>query len=207
MDVKLKNDIELCWGTPIFVFEFPEMQNINTDLISIILDNMEHTTGLSKSNNGGWHSTDDMLSWPGDSINVLSQTILKSFHIVTQRTAGHLGYKGQVQITCWANVNGNGDSNDVHNHPQSSWSGVYYVDTGTPRSLDGNSGQIYFLDPRSGAGMCQDPFQMYGMGREFKPENGQLLLFPSWLMHGVHSYLGNTKRISIAFNISLLELM
>jgi uncharacterized protein (TIGR02466 family) len=148
-----------------------------------------------------------MLSWPGVHINVLSRTILKSFHIVTKRTSGDQGYKGKIQVTCWANVNGNGSSNNVHNHPQSSWSGVYYVDTGVPSFSEADPGLIYFLDPRSGAGMCQDPFELYGAGREFRPENGQMLVFPSWLMHGVHSYLGEKRRISVAFNIALLGLM
>jgi hypothetical protein len=32
------------------------------------------------------------------------------------------------------------------------------------------------------------------------PEVGMLVLFPSWHLHAVHPYHGETERISIAFN-------
>ena len=63
------------------------------------------------------------------------------------------------------------------------------------------------ISPRAGAGMCQDPFGRFGKGRQFNPMNGQMLFFPSWLIHGVRAYQGEGERISVAFNIALLDLM
>jgi ectoine hydroxylase-related dioxygenase (phytanoyl-CoA dioxygenase family) len=37
------------------------------------------------------------------------------------------------------------------------------------------------------------------------PEAGTLIIFPSWLEHGVNQNLGNADRISIAFNINLFH--
>ena len=34
-----------------------------------------------------------------------------------------------------------------------------------------------------------------------------MVMFPSWLLHGVRPYQGEGERISIAFNIALLDLM
>ena len=37
------------------------------------------------------------------------------------------------------------------------------------------------------------------------PEAGTLVIFPSWLEHGVNQNLGNADRVSIAFNINLFH--
>ena len=203
MDMKIQNDIELCWGTPLFAFTWPNVMSTNAQLKKLILDRKARTPGLNKSNLGGWHSSDDMLTWSSPAIQTLKDWIIEAFRRATTRTGASQGYQGQMQITCWANVNGPGHANDVHNHPNCAWSGVYYVDVGTPVDDEKRSGFIHFLDPRGGAGMCQDPFALFGKGREFKPMNGQMLLFPSWLLHGVRAYGGEGGRISIAFNIVL----
>ncbi|MDG2242864.1 MAG: TIGR02466 family protein [Rhodospirillaceae bacterium] len=207
MDLKLQNDVELWWGTPVFALTWPEAVGLNADLKALILDRRKQSEGVVKSNLGGWHSTDDMLTWPSPAVVTLRKWILEGFRKATQRTSKGQGYSGGVNITCWANVNGHGHANDTHNHPQSAWSGVYYVDVGTPVDLEKLSGFIYFQDPRSGAGMCQDPFGRFGKGRQFNPMNGQMLFFPSWLIHGVRAYHGEGERISVAFNIALLDLM
>lgn len=207
MDLKLKDDIDLWWGTPVFAFSWPNAESVNSQLKAIILERSQQAPGLSRSNVGGWHSGDDLLSWPSPAVVNLKEWILEGFKRATVRTGNGQGYKGRAQVSCWANVNGPGDSNDVHNHPNSAWSGVYYVDVGTSVDDAEKSGFINFFDPRAGAGMCEDPFGLFGKGRQFKPLNGQMLLFPSWLMHGVSAYRGQGKRISIAFNIALLDLM
>ena len=103
--------------------------------------------------------------------------IIEGFRRATKRTGGGQSYAGRLQLTCWANVNGPGHSNDVHNHPQCAWSGVYYVDVGTPTPDEEKSGFLHFLDPRGGAGMVEDPFSRFGKGREFKPISGQMIIF------------------------------
>lgn len=207
MDLKRENDVELWWGTPVFVFSQPNAQTINAGLKKLILQRRASTPGLIKSNLGGWHSEDDLLDWPGPEIKTFQNWIVDAFKVATQRTGRGEIYDGQINVYAWANVNGPGNANDVHNHPQSGWSGVYYVDVGTPVEDSKKSGFIHFLDPRGGAGMCPDPFSLFGKGRQFKPMNGQMLLFPSWLPHGVMAYQGEGERISVAFNIELLDLM
>lgn len=211
MDLKIKNDIDLWWGTPLFAFTWPDAESVNAGLKAMVLERKATTPSLSKSNLGGWHSSDDLLSWPDPAVQTLRDWIVEGFRRATARTSQGQGYKGRVKLTCWANVNGPGHANDIHNHPNCAWSGVYYVDVGSDVNTDTDaaehSGLIHFLDPRSGAGMCQDPFGLFGKGRQFKPKNGQMLMFPSWLAHGVHAYHGEGERISIAFNIALLDLM
>src|SRR5262249_30370056 len=85
-----------------------------------------------------------------------------------------------------------------HSHPDSAWSGVYYVDAGTvDRSL---SGVLEFLDPRAGVEAVTAPGDPYGEPVRVRPQTGLIVTFPSWLCHWVHPYVGHTPRIAVSFN-------
>ena len=69
-----------------------------------------------------------------------------------------------------------------------------------------NRGDIVFYDPRSNASMFLDPSNR-NMRRElsfnsFKIalEDGDLLIFPSYLTHFIEPYVGESERITVAAN-------
>ena len=90
-----------------------------------------------------------------------------------------------------------------HSHPDSAWSGVYYVDPGTASPDHLLSGVLEFLDPRSGVEAVTAPGDPYGEPFRVRPQAGLLVVFPSWLYHWVHPYAGQTPRIAISFNATL----
>jgi uncharacterized protein (TIGR02466 family) len=45
--------------------------------------------------------------------------------------------------------------------------------------------------------------QSAGASELIHPRSGQLVLFPSWLLHAVRPYRGDRERISVAFNFGL----
>ena len=98
-----------------------------------------------------------------------------------------------------------------HNHPMASWSGVYCVDAGDPVPDRPNNGSLRFLDSRTSAGMYLDPGNAhlhapFGFGdRAYNLAEGQLLLFPSYLLHEVTPYYGSRERITVAFNAWVRE--
>jgi uncharacterized protein (TIGR02466 family) len=90
--------------------------------------------------------------------------------------------------------------NRAHQHPNSLWSGVYYIKA--PK----NSGHLKIDDPRSSAAMVR-PTQKKGtlpvrLYREthYEPIAGRCIMFPSWLMHCVDPNQSNDIRISVSFN-------
>ena len=100
----------------------------------------------------------------------------------------------------WANINPPGAMNRAHVHPNSLWSGVYYVKA--PK----NSGHLKIDDPRAAASMSR-PRQKLGaqpsrLWREahFEPITGRLIMFPAWLTHAVDPNESNENRISVSFN-------
>ena len=49
-------------------------------------------------------------------------------------------------------------------------------------------------------------FVALGESQRLTPRAGALIVFPSWLSHGVCPYRGNRERISIAINFSIAAL-
>jgi uncharacterized protein (TIGR02466 family) len=106
----------------------------------------------------------------------------------------------------WFHIMRRGAFFGLHNHPMASWSGVYSVHAAPSDANKPDSGLLCFVNPcvtsamymDSANNMLRPPFDV-GF-RTFRLEPGQLVLFPSWLLHDVKPYEGDGERITVAFN-------
>lgn len=89
----------------------------------------------------------------------------------------------------WCIVGKEGLEGRPHNHA-GKISGAYYVDAGSSGPEDG--GVLQFFMGRS---------PRHSELRSLTPRNGQLVLFPSRLVHGVTRYVGAERRIVISLNL------
>jgi hypothetical protein len=104
----------------------------------------------------------------------------------------------------WFHVSRSGAYFASHNHPMASWSGVYCVDPGDGEGPE--NGAISFQNPLGLSNMFMDranvrmrlPFSSKNF--LLKYESGDLVLFPSYLIHQVLPYRGTRPRITVAFN-------
>ncbi len=101
----------------------------------------------------------------------------------------------------WINVMNKGAIHAPHIHPHSVISGTYYV------TVPPKSGAIRFEDPRLPMMMAAPPRRKTARpeNRSFvdvAPRPGLLLLWESWLRHGVEPNATRTPRISVSFNYS-----
>ena len=99
----------------------------------------------------------------------------------------------------WINVMEKGAIHAPHIHPHSVISGTYYV------AVPPKSGAIRFEDPRLPMLMAAPPKKNNARpeNRSFvdvEPKPGLLLLWESWLRHGVEPNQARTPRISVSFN-------
>src|SRR3954471_22650716 len=117
--------------------------------------------------------------------------------------AGPDSFEGTLSLSAWVTICRTGAYHAPHSHPDSAWSGVYYVDAGTGYKDRPLSGCLEFLDPRAGVEAVSAPGDPYGEPFRVRPEAGLLVVFPSWLYHWVHPYAGETPRIAISFNANL----
>ena len=118
-------------------------------------------------------------------------------------------YGGQIgeiyAKEAWVNYMNEGDSNPVHVHNGCNFSSVLYVDV--PEKLQqeieeykGTSagpGAITFLHGEDG--------HYVNTWYDFKPEVGDLYIFPYNLRHFVHPYKSKCERVSVAINFGVRE--
>lgn len=106
----------------------------------------------------------------------------------------------------WCHITPQGGYHDAHTHPNSSWSGIYYIRAGES-SLEGQSGINRFYSPwmptaYSDIGTVWNS-QLSSI--DMPAEDGSLIIFPSWILHSGMPYLGKTERIVVAFNCKFIQ--
>ena len=103
----------------------------------------------------------------------------------------------------WAHVTPPNHRHMMHTHSNSFLSGTLYVKT--PKKC----APVIFSDPRPGVPILVPEYTEYnranGATFQIYPQRGDLLIFPSWLPHGVDEgeCEAHEERISIPFNIML----
>jgi len=196
-------EITPAFPTSIGRFWVPDAESMNQELQALIYLIEAEYSSLGRSNIGGWHSRPDFLNRPEPAVSALVTWITWAIRKMVDATAGPDTFKGSLSLSAWATICRAGAYHAPHSHPDSAWSGVYYVDAGAANPDHPLSGVLEFLDPRAGVEAVSAPGDPYGEPVRIHPESGMLVSFPSWLYHWVHPYAGHTPRLAVSFNASL----
>ena len=181
--------------TPIYVIDIPEAPSLNVQLEKDIMEWSQKDKGVQKTNIKGWHSTTNMHQNP-EYKPIVDQLFLAIHQIWEAELLDRKPKLGNM----WANINYPNAYNKSHVHPNSLFSGVYYV-----KSLP-NSGKLILRDPRPGPQSIlpvrKDMEKPPALWSEvdMEPKAGRIIIFPSWLWHEVEPNKSNETRISISFN-------
>ncbi len=186
--------------TPIWHFDIPNYEPLNQQLLqATYAERQRDNQGVNWSNALGWHSKNDLHLHPE------FQAIAKIAITKALESGQEIGFDltrfTMIVTNCWAVINPKFASNFVHNHPNSVLSGVYYL------KAPENSGGIFFRDPRDVAHMFMPslaeltPWTIQKI--TYKATEGKMIIFPSWLNHGVEPNLSEEERVCISFNISM----
>ena len=197
-------DFEVTRAFPTLVgqFRMPDSDLMNRDLASLILAEEAQYPTLGRSNIGGWHSRPDFLTRPHAAVSALGQWITWALRKMIEASNDGRKFQGSLSAFGWATICRGGSYHAPHSHPDSAWSGVYYVNGGTHSPDWPLSGMLEFIDPRAGVDAVTAPGDPYGEPFRIRPQAGLLVIFPSWLSHWVHPYAGEASRIAISFNAS-----
>ena len=193
--------MHLFFSTPIWSSKITNYKDVNEELHSYILNLREQKPeGIKKSNLNGWHSKDFDLNdeTPKKFINAVSPNISTAFN--------DMNWDIEKQIikikSIWAIINEKGASNERHHHGNSALSAAYYVRA--PKDC----GDIEFYDPRPAPvyshPIAKKPNILNATVNSITPDEGMLVLFPSYLDHSVRQNLSSDKRIVISFNVNLI---
>lgn len=198
------DNVAVAFGTPVSTYVWQDSDALNAELAAAILDRERRDPGASKSNIGGWHSDSDLLTWPGDAVATLKDRMSSmSGDLITMARRDGAAEDISLSIAAWANVSRSGNYNNIHDHPSAVWSGVYYVAPGRPVTDDPANGRLELIDPRPGISMVDPDYGVRSGRFLIEPIAGLMVMFPSWLKHMVHPFVGEGERISIAFNVRI----
>ena len=112
------------------------------------------------------------------------------------------------QFGGWININPKGGANATHHHQPWDWSGVFYVKQPNISDEGGRSGMIEFINPcQQSSTLASKGFENSGMAPflRFRPNPGEMVFFPSYLLHSVYPNETDDDRITIAYNLRLNE--
>jgi len=179
---------EILFPTPVYFKMMPNPQKMNKYLFPLIKAWSKKDKSEERTNaGGGWHSPTDMNTKKEydpltNELFAMQDEIFKDYGMEPKPGLGNM----------WAN------------HPNSQWSGVYYV------KVPKNSGSLFVEDPRPGPHHLE-PRRVEGIPRAlwrvviYPAIEGQMIMFPAWLPHGVEINESKEKgdkswRVSVSFN-------
>ena len=196
---------ELFFSVPFFYCDVENVDELNRKLVHNILKwKEEDTERLAHSNKFSWHSQTDM-------------NLREEFHQITKIindaqneisiNEEYCSKSNLVVKDMWANVSQKYAYNSYHCHPNSLWSGVYYV------QCPPNCGNIKFYNKDATTMWWPRYEKMDVTTRQshqwdditYEPVEGRLILFLSHVGHEVSQNLTDVEgkdgyRISISFN-------
>ena len=160
--------------------------------------------GRDKSNYGGWHSQSVTENRLFDKLHKSILDIINN-EIIPKEYEDSL-YKLNMSVQefddSWVIINKKDDINFPHTHPGNWMSGAFYIKA--PYVNCNESGPIIFNDMISARVNENFPFKSnLSKSYPLHPEDGKLILFPSWLPHRVHNHDAYDDRIVFSFNISI----
>ena len=192
--------MNLFFSTPVWTNKIDNYKNVNEDIYKYILT-LQKTdpNGIYKSNISGWHSKDFDLSQKIPKIFI--QSIMNNIQIALNDMEWDLE-KQEVKVSnMWAIINQEGAFNQKHQHGNCDLSAAYYV------SAHEGCGDIVFYDPRPAPvfshPIAKKPNILNATINSVSPQEGMLVLFPSYLEHSVKTNLSNKQRVVISFNLNL----
>ena len=186
--------LEWLFPIPLFRTQLEGFAAHRGPLIALAEERYAKNEGLKRSNVGGWHSgelRDDYnkapLDWVGRQIHACTSAGLAQSRNITTPI--------DIQLdSSWFIINHKNNWNSPHTHMPAQWSGVLYLSV-NESNAGTEGGRIIFVDPIPLGPVYRNPINAI-----IQPQEGLMLIFPSYLTHMVEPHFSDEKRISLSFN-------
>lgn len=208
-------DIVPFFATPFAFSRLPDPAGLNRELREIFLaraaegGRQANPRPITQRNATTFESHFDLFREPAPPVQRLKDfCFAEMLRVVCELNGYDAAMRARLLIynDAWFHVSRRGGFFGLHNHPNASWSGVYCVDPGRSDADKKESGALCFVNPVLQASMHLDAGNAGFSGafaggvRNLRMEAGQLVLFPSWVLHDVKPFEGEGERITVAFN-------
>ncbi len=190
------------------IFSTPLFQFYNPDLAKKLKKYITSNPANKVESNVASHIKHNLSESKFDFFNSDNQTVIETRKYIAsclkEILNNLLNAENDFKIAfseSWYHIGNKNSSHDVHAHINCSWCGIYYIQSG-----DSNmGGETFFCNPVFSNFLDEGTIHHNDTEYIVTPEDGKLILFPSYLKHFQSLYSGTSNRIVVAFNSTILE--
>ena len=206
----LNYSIENIFPTPIHILDLNQFDEIRDNLINYAYDlQKKNPVSIGSSEQEGWDYCHPLEGWqsPRFKVNHNNNDLLQNYLISILSQLDFIKESVGMKVTTWMNINAKNNLSVKHDHSGSVLSGVLWV------KCYKNCGRIVFDNPLTFQSFNEISSYKsefikknnYCHSYFFNPIEGRMLIFPSYLQHHVEVNNSEEDRISISFNIDLIN--
>ena len=194
--------LDLWFPTPIWLAKFENLNDHHyKQAIEYCRELNRFSVGRNKSNIGGWQSEDLYLE---DTNNTPLQVFFENIEFCFTQLQRDLDTPNTCRMAnIWVNINNRNDFNAVHDHPQSDLAGVFYLTENNSEIIFHRNKDVPKWSLDKILSNASTPVSYFSA--TYTPQRGQCLFFPSWLHHQVVPNNNAGERISVAFNMNIID--
>ena len=195
------------WPVMMYDFQWPEHEQYQQDLKQVCRDLEQansHSGVAPDAKRGLYESRFDFCEQDHPAVEAWTAWCKQCvFEAAVHSSGPHWPQGSSVIIEfheSWCHITRDGGYHDVHIHPNSSWSAIYYLDCGD-MSMPTRNGINRFFRPYNTS--YTDGGQAWMTANttiDIAAEPGQLVVFPSWIQHSALPYHGEQERYILSFN-------
>ena len=184
---------------PVWRDRLPDFYSHKEQMVTASIKYRNENPGDAMSNLNGYQSPKLLHSVP---------EFKYLFDYVTTRiraAAESIGLRTNIAISeAWVNFNDKRECMNFQHIHGGVLSGIFYL------SVPAGSGKLNLVNPGmntmwEGLGICNERNQFTSEALTVPPEEGMLVIWPSYLPHAVGTNSHDLTRISIAFNTTIVE--
>ena len=200
------NNINVLWPTFIGEFYNPDHENIKDNLLNYFNGYMKNNLSNRSGENYNLYESKYDLHTEGNKdfeklIKFMANSFLAMSSEVNKKEVKKLNnpnFKVTI-LDSWFTNYKKGGHDLPHAHGNCSWCCVYYVQIG--KDANSANGGTYFQKPTP-LRTQSDFGSLYNKSLilSAKPQEGKLIIWPNYLMHGSHPYEGEKNRIVVSAN-------
>ena len=203
------------WPVIMYDFQWAQHQKYKQQLKQVCQD-LESKNSQSNvapgAKRGLYESGFDFVTVPDPAVEALSHWI-KDCLFKSAANANREYWPAGANINIdihesWCHITRDGGYHDMHTHPGSSWSAIYYLDTGDMDAASKNGLNRFFCPYNNMYIDAGTAWTSRNTSIDITAQEGMLIVFPSFVQHNALSYRGEKERYVISVNskVSLANL-
>jgi uncharacterized protein (TIGR02466 family) len=195
------------WPVMMYYHAWPEHDRYQETLKQVCreLEQQRNHSGVAPdAKQGLYESTFDFVKQDNEAVKAWSDWATACVFQCAQHACGSAwppGVKIAVELhESWCHITRSGGYHDVHIHPNSSWSAIYYLDCGDMDIATKNGINRFYRPYDTAYTDAGTTWMTVNNTIDINAQAGMMAMFPSWIQHSALPYHGARDRFVLSFN-------